>query len=93
MLAVCTITVKKKKILQISMFICLLRFDRKVSAFFSKHFITTCKSTSLSIECFRCYSRFGTPRSKSASGYGPLFADLNSPLPKLPFKHRLNHIW
>ena len=28
-------------------------FDRKVSAFFFKHSVTTCKSTSLSIECCR----------------------------------------
>ena len=32
------------------------------------------------------------PRSKSASGYGTPFADLD-PLTKLSFKHPLYHIW
>ena len=32
------------------------------------------------------------PESKSASGYGPPFADLR-PLPDFPFKHPLYHIW
>ena len=41
---------------------------------------------------FRRQSGFGPLRSKSVSGYGPPFADLD-PLPNFPFKHRLYHIW
>ena len=32
------------------------------------------------------------PWSKSSSGYGPPFADLD-PLPDFPFKYHLYHIW
>ena len=41
-----------QNILQIS-YVYLLSFDRKVSSIFFTHFITKCKSTSLSIECCR----------------------------------------
>ena len=38
--------------------------------------------------------RIWTPRSKSANGYRPPFADLDPPpLPNFPFKHPLYHIW
>ena len=70
-------------------------FDRKVSLFlnfFYKYCISTRKSTSLLLEYCRCHSGFGPPRSKSASEYGPPFADLN-PLPNFPFKHLLYHTW
>ena len=72
-------------------------FDRKVSRFFFffffyKYCISTRKSTSLLFEYCRCHSGFGPPPSKSASGYGPPFADLN-PLPNFPFKHPLYHTW
>ena len=72
-------------------------FDRKVSRFFYKYCISTRKSTSPLFEYCRCHSGFGPPadldpRSKSASGYGPPFADLN-PLPNVPFKHPLYHTW
>ena len=36
---------------------------------------------------------FDHTRSKSASGYRPPFADLDPPLPNVPFKHRLYHTW
>ena len=46
----------------------------------------------------RCHSGFGPPadlgpRSKSACGYGPPFADLDPPLPNFPYEHRLNYNW
>ena len=43
------------------------------------------------LKSYRCHSGFRPRRSKSASGYGPPFADLN-PLQKFPSKHRLCHI-
>ena len=72
----------------------VLQISRKVSLFifFYKYCISTRKSTSLLFEYCRCHSGFGPPRSKSASEYGPPFADLN-PLPNFPFKHPLYHTW
>ena len=86
-----------QNVLQISMFICLLRSQSIKVFFFYKYCISTRKSTSPLFEYCRCHSGFGPPadldpRSKSASGYGPPFADLN-PLPNVPFKHPLYHTW
>ena len=64
----------------------------------SSYFTCCCQRFNLCTAIFyRCHSGFEPPadldpRSKSVSGYGPPFADLD-PLPNFPFKHRLYHIW
>ena len=86
-----------QNVLQISMFICLLR-SQSIKVFFLFFFTSiVLVHVNLHLSCSSIAGvtadldplRIWTPRSKSASGYGPPFADLN-PLPNFPFKH---HTW
>ena len=65
-------------------------FDRKASTFFFFFRSIVLVHVNLHLSCSSIAGV--TPRSKSASEYGPPFADLN-PLPNFPFKLPLYHTW